>query len=272
MKKFIMLLNEELKRGAKFYLIALVGLVVLEFISVVYEIKSYQSNVEEYMRVDRISQMEAVRLAGGPFNFGNATSYFQYIIAIAMMLILLLAFQIWYRDWFGESKYIYRLLMLPGKRTAILMSKLTAVILTIASFIGIQWIVLLLSGSLFKWLMPEDLMESKRVFGENRFISMFYTFNIADTFIILLVSTLVVSFVFLIILIERSYRKRLAILHVVMDVVLLIVPLVGLVYFFENTHFLYPDQITTFVIGYFLLYFVYVYWKSIRLLNHKISI
>lgn len=272
MKKFIMLLNEELRRGARFYLLALIILVGLELVSVVYQILSYQSEVEEYMRVDRISEQEAIRLAGGPFGFGDATAYFQYIIAIAIMLTLLLAFQIWYRDWFGESKYIYRLLMLPGKRITILLSKLSAVVLTVASFMGVQWIVILLSGSLFRWMTPDDLMESKQLFGENRVLNMFYTFNIVDTLIILFVATLVVSFISLIVLVERSYRKRIAFLQIAMDVALLTVPLTGLVYFFETTHLLYPDQITTFVIGYPLLYFVYVYWKSIRLLNHKISI
>lgn len=272
MKKFIMLLNEELRRGARFYLLALIVLVGVELVSVVYQILSYQSEVEQYMRVDRISQLEAIRLAGGPFGFGDATAYFQYIIAIAMMLTVLLAFQIWYRDWFGESKYIYRLLMLPGKRIMIFLSKLTAVMLTVASFIGVQWVVILVSGFLFRWMTPDDLMESNQLFGENRVLSMFYTFNIIDTLIILLVAALVISFVFLVVLTERSYRKRVAMLHVVLDAALLIIPLVGLVFFFEATHLLDPNQITTFVIGYPLLYFVYVYWKSIRLLNHKISI
>lgn len=272
MKKFIMLLNEELKRGARFYLLALIVLVGLELVSVVYQILSFQSEVEQYMKVERVSQLEAIRLAGGLFGFGDATAYFQYIIAIAMMLTFLLAFQIWYRDWFGESKYIYRLLMLPGRRFTILLSKLTAVMLTVASFIGVQWVVILVSGFLFRSMTPDDLMESKQLFGENRILSMFYTFNIVDTLIILLVTALVVSFVFLVVLIERSYRKRIAILQVMLDAALLIIPLVGLVYFFETTHLLHPNQITTFVIGYPLLYFVYVYWKSIRLLNHKISI
>jgi len=272
MKKFIMLLNEELKRGSRFYLLALVVLVGLELVSVVYQILSYQSEVEQYMKVDRVSQLEAIRLAGGPFGFGDATAYFQYIIVIAIMLTVLLAFQIWYRDWFGESKYVYRLLMLPGKRIIILLSKLTAVMLTVTSFIGVQWIVLLVSGFLFRWMTPDDLMESKQLFGENRVLSMFYTFNIVDTLIIILIASLVVSFVFLVVLIERSYRKRVAFLYVMLDAALLIIPLAGLVYFFETTHLLGPNQISTFVIGYTLLYFVYVYWKSIRLLNYKISI
>lgn len=272
MKKFFMLSNEEIKRSFKLYLSILTILVIVELTSVVYQILHYQSKLEDLMKKERLTEMEAVDQLNGPLTFGDATNYFKYMIAIGIMFTILYAFQIWYRDWYGESKYIYRLLMLPGKRITILLSKLTTVLVFVCGFMGIQWITILLSRRLYEWLLPEHLQAASKIIGESAALNMLYTFNVIDTFVILALALFVITMVFLFVLTERSYQKGKALLTIAKDVALLIVPFIALRYLFDLTSMLLPNQQVFVYLSFILIYFAYISWKCVRLLNHKVSI
>lgn len=272
MKKFLMLSNEEIKRSLKLYLTILMTLVIIEITSVVYQILHYQSKIEDLMQKERLTEMQAVEQLNGPLTFGDATNYFKYMITLGIMFTILYAFQIWYRDWYGESKYIYRLLMLPGKRLAILLSKLSTVLMFVCSFLGIQWVTILFSRRLYEWLLPENLQVASKITGEATAINMLYTFNIIDTFVIIALSLFVITLIFLVVLTERSYRRGRAMLKIIQDIALLIVPLIALQYLFDMTRILIPNHQVFVYLIYIGSYFVYISWKCICLLSYKISI
>ena len=96
---------------------------------------------------------------------------------IGIVLVILYAIQIWYRDWFGESKYIYRLLLLPGSRAKIFFAKFTSLALVIISFIGLQWAVIQLSYVIFKWLIKDDYRASSSL-GLSETLNQLYTMNL----------------------------------------------------------------------------------------------
>ncbi|MFP7279122.1 hypothetical protein SFC11_07150 [Exiguobacterium indicum] len=272
MKKFLMLSNEEIKRSFKLYVTILMTLVIFEIASVVYQILHFQSKIEDLMRKERLTEMQAVEQLNGPLTFGDATNYFKYMITLGIMFTILYAFQIWYRDWYGESKYIYRLLMLPGKRITILFSKLTTVLIFVCGFLGIQWVIILLSHPLYEWLLPDHLQVASKITGESATINMLYTFNVIDTFVILALALFIITMIFLFVLTERSYRKGKALLTIAGDAALLIVPFIVLRYLFDATSILVPNQQVFVYLSFILIYFAYVSWKCIQLLNHKVSI
>ena len=156
MKKYLMLTNEEIKRSSKLYLIVVGALIVLELLSVVVKTMLYERSIETFMRMNQASELEAVN-SYGTFSFAAATSIFDYIMMIGVAYILVLALQIWYREWIGESKHIYRLLLLPGSRVSIYFAKLTTVLLVTVSLIGLQWLTVVASYGLFDWLSPQHL-------------------------------------------------------------------------------------------------------------------
>lgn len=207
MKRWLLLTNEELKRSTKLLVLLISGLIVAEIASLLYQIYDYQSTIEKTMRIEQISEMDAIARAGGALTFAQATDFYDSIIVLAMGMIILFAFWIWYRDWIGETKYIYRLLLLPGSRRAIFGSKMTALLLVVTSLIGIQWGLLLLSRNLYLWLLPDAQQITASINEYSIYMKLFYTMYPSDILFILLMTFIVISFVFMTVLLERSFRK-----------------------------------------------------------------
>lgn len=189
-----------------------------------------------------------------------------------MAIVVIYAIQIWYRDWLGETKYIYRLLMLPGSRASIFFSKLTTVFLIIVSFIGIQWCVLQSGFYLFNWLIQPEYQNQIDLSPVENVMSEFYTTNLIDMGIILAISLFIVSYIFLLILIERSFRKGKAIIRIGIEIFVPVALTIGILAFLDETHILLETEELILTIAISLLYFMYIIWKSLRLLQQKVTV
>ncbi|WP_426273003.1 hypothetical protein [Exiguobacterium sp. R-17] len=272
MKRWLLLTNEELKRSTKLLVLLISGLIVAEIASLLYQIYDYQSTIEKTMRIEQISEMDAIARAGGALTFAQATDFYDSIIVLAMGMIILFAFWIWYRDWIGETKYIYRLLLLPGSRRAIFGSKMTALLLVVTSLIGIQWGLLLLSRNLYLWLLPEPQQVPASIDEYTRFLSAFYTMYPSDVLFILLLAFVVISFVFLTVLLERSLGRGKAMLQIGLYAVILIGGwfVIGLLsavfpYDFGQLH-------VQLYFGYVVLLTLYISYKNLRLVQTRLSV
>ena len=155
MKQYLMLTNEELKRSWKMIVSVVLAMASIEILIIVGRVIYHERQVKEYMSYAKLSESDAIETIG-KLSFEQASSYFSYIILFGVALVLLYAVQIWYRDWLGESKYIYRLLLLPGSRAKIFFAKWTSLALVIISFIGLQWAVIQFSYVVFNWLIKDD--------------------------------------------------------------------------------------------------------------------
>ncbi len=271
MKQYIQLTNEEIKRSFKLYMIVVLAMVAIELVSVVAQVMYHARKVENFMEFNRVSVTEALKQID-TLGYSEASSFFSYVTLIGMAIVVIYAIQIWYRDWLGETKYIYRLLMLPGNRASIFFSKLTTVFLIIVSFIGIQWCVLRSGFYLFDWLIQPEYQNQSDLSPVRNVMNDFYTMNLIDLGIILAISLFIVSFIFLLILIERSFRKGKAIIRIGIEIFVPVALTIGILAFLDETHILLETEELILTIGISLLYFMYVIWKSLRLLQQKVTV
>lgn len=271
MKQYIQLTNEEIKRSFKLYVIVVLVMAAIELVSVVAQVMYHERKVENFMELNRVSVAEALKQID-TLGYSEASSFFSYMTLIGMAIVVIYAIQIWYRDWLGETKYIYRLLMLPGSRASIFFSKLTTVFLIIVSFIGIQWCVMQLGFYLFGWLIQPEYQNQIDLSPVQNVMSEFYTTNLIDMGIILAISLFIVSFIFLLILIERSFRKGKAVVKIGLEIFIAILIAYITVLFLDETRILLETEELILTIGISLLYFMYIIWKSLRLLQQKVTV
>ncbi len=271
MKQYIQLTNEEIKRSFKLYVIVVLVMAAIELVSVVAQVMYHEWKVENFMELNRVSVADALKQID-TLGYSEASSFFSYMTLIGMAIVVIYAIQIWYRDWLGETKYIYRLLMLPGNRASIFFSKLTAVFLIIVSFIGIQWCVLQSGFYLFDWLIQPEYQNQSDLSPVQNVMSEFYTTNLIDMGIILAISLFIVSFIFLLILIERSFRKGKAIIRIGIEIFVPVALTIGILAFLDETRYLLETEAIFLLICLGLCYFVYIIWKSLRLLQRKITV
>lgn len=273
MKKYLMLTNEEIKRSSKLYLIVVGALIVLELLSVVVKTMLYERSIETFMRMNQASELEAVN-SYGTFSFAAATSIFDYIMMIGVAYIVVLALQIWYREWIGESKHIYRLLLLPGSRVSIYFAKLTTVLLVTVSLIGLQWLTVVASYGLFDWLLPESHKFPTGLISDGGLLQIFYSMNIEDVFILLMMSCAVINLLFFIVLIERTFRKTRAMIQLIAEAMILILPFGLVMYITEGplSGLLLRIEYVTLYLVLLSIGFFYVGFRSIRLVQNKLSV
>ena len=269
MKQYLMLTNEELKRSWKMIVSVILAMASIEISIIVGRVIYHERQVQEYMSYAKVSESEAIRTIE-KLSFEQASSYFSYIILIGIALVLLYAVQIWYRDWLGESKYIYRLLLLPGSRAKIFFAKWTALALVIISFIGLQWAVIQLSYVIFNWMIKDDYRTAS--LGLSQTLKQLYTMNLVDVLVIVTLALFIVSFLFMLVLLERSYRKAKGLLFIVLEVIAIVVIMMGGMYVIETLDIFLSQEISAIMIAIFVLYFIYTIWKSLRLLKWKISV
>jgi len=272
MKRLLLLTNEELKRSTKLLVLLISGLIVAEIASLLYQIYDYQHSVEATMRIEQISELDAIEQGGGPLLFAQATNFYDSIIVLAMGMIVLFAFWIWYRDWMGETKYIYRLLLLPGSRRAIVASKMTTLLLVVASLIGIQWVLLLLSRTLYLWLLPDAQQVTASINEYSFYMKLFYTMYPSDILFILLMTFIVISFVFMTVLLERSFRKSKAFLLVGLTGIALIAGWIVIGVTLSAISNDLSQLHMQFYLGYVVLLTLYVSYKNLRLVQTRLSV
>ncbi|WP_075642104.1 hypothetical protein [Exiguobacterium indicum] len=271
MKQYIQLTNEEIKRSFKIYVIFVLVMAAIELVSVVVNVKLHERRVEDYLKSDVVTLYEALNEVG-KISFVDTTTFYSYATMVGMALVLIYTVQIWYRDWIGETKYIYRLLMLPGNRISIFFSKWTTLLLIIMSFLGIQWCLIQIGNLLFNWSVRVDYLDkdSHRTLGST--LGEIFSLNLTNLFVILAVSMLIVSFIFLLVLIERSHRKWTGLLRMGVEIFFMIIFTVAGLYFLEQTKLLLNPEKLLVLTGLFVIYFAYVIWRSLRLLKWKITV
>jgi len=265
-----MLTNEELKRSWKMIISIILAMASIEILTVVGRVIYHERQVQEYMGYAKVTESEALR-SFGKLSFEQASSYFSYVIMIGIVLVILYAIQIWYRDWFGESKYIYRLLLLPGGRAKIFFAKFTSLALVIVSFIGLQWSVIQLSYVIFEWLIKDSYRESSSL-GLSETLNQLYTMNLIDLLVFIILALFIVSLLFMFVLIERSYRKEKALFMMFLEFFAGVLIIIGASYVVDETNWLLEQEKVSILLLVFVFYFIYTIWKSLRLLKWKITV
>jgi len=137
MKNYLQLVNFEINRFFKLYLI-LIGLTIVSQLSGAMIVsKIYMKNAKQMMAKRQFSMNQYIE-EYGTFSFGQFTysEWFLLPIFFCIAILIIYVFFIWYRDWFGKNTFIYRLLMLPLERITIYFAKLTTIMLLVLGLIA----------------------------------------------------------------------------------------------------------------------------------------
>ncbi|MCW6676063.1 hypothetical protein NHG35_01075 [Aerococcaceae bacterium NML180378] len=131
MKKFKQLVIHEMNRAKKFYLSLITGVFGWELIFIIWQTIRY---LEQRRNPDLYGNVPEI-------HFGYFVSYhmmFAMVIGAAITAMLLYAFYTWVREWRFQGSFIYRLLLLPGKRVSIAYAKLASLMLMIFGLLAVQ--------------------------------------------------------------------------------------------------------------------------------------
>ena len=278
MKNFMKLTNFEVNRFSKIYFALLAITLVLQFVGVFMGIHKYESNYNEVMRVDNLTDATYIEQYGA-MNFNHQVTFsywFAGSIALCAVALIFYIFLIWYRDWFGKNTFIYRLLMLPASRLTIFTSKAAAIFLMVLGLIAFQLILLPFENALFNRLAMENLMGVKMTLPMIVTSDEFLAFVIPTTFPQFLISygigLMAMLVLFCGIMFERSYRWKGIILAVLYCIVAGLVFLSPILITTNETFYLYPGEIfaSLIIIGFIVAGFSL--WLGTWLLKNRVTV
>jgi len=233
-------------------------------------------------RDDYFEQYGKANEAFGPISFARAISITQFWFGVSLLICIavlsLYVFLIWYRDWYGRSSFIYRLLMLPTARRHVYLAKLTAILIFVFGLVSFQLILLPVEKTIFHLIVPADTVEpsymSEAIAAHRIFDTLLIPRNFDQFLFSYGLGTAVVLVIFTVILIERSYRllgKLYALLYAAGCTIAFIFPLYALGYD-HPTSYLYQEEIVGIQFLICVLIVVGSVWLALRLLKKKITV
>lgn len=233
-------------------------------------------------RDDYFEQYGKANEAFGPISFARAISITQFWFGVSLLICIavlsLYVFLIWYRDWFGRSSFIYRLLMLPTARRHVYLAKLTAILIFVFGLVSFQLILLPIEKTIFHLIVPADTIEpsymSEAIAAHRIFDTLLIPRNFDQFLFSYGLGIAAVLVIFTAILIERSYRligTLYALLYAAGCTFAFFFPLYALGYD-HPTSYLYQEEIVGIQFLICVLIVVGSVWLALRLLKKKINV
>lgn len=277
MKHYLQLVNFEINRFMKLYLLLAIFVGVVQTATVIFEASSYMQIVKS--RVSRGMTPEQFINENWRFSLAEVvyTNGFMFPIIIAIAGLVFYMFFIWYRDWYARNPFVYRLLTLPTDRMNVYFAKLTTIMLTVFGMLAFQIIMLGFYRQLVEWIVPV-------VYRENLSIGMIVNSSIYlrmlipnsfPEFITIYINGLVVVIVaFTIVLMERSYKWIGLVLGIVYAAVALILYALPIIiqYAIYNNSYLYYAELYWLEMGILALIVVVSLVISNYLIKRKVTV
>lgn len=218
MRKFIYLVNTELNRVLKFFIPALLIYIALQIIEISIKISGVMRNIRENTYGakeigESVSYEEAIKGVGKVYNVhsfldSNSIIIIGFMLIISMIVVY--SIFIWYREWFGSNKTIYTLLMLPMERMKIYYAKLLSIVLLIGTALGTLILSFFINYSIMLWRLPKELIEEagfSKLF-QNYILSTIVPVDYRDFLLYIVIGLGLLTGIFLMVLLERSYRFK----------------------------------------------------------------
>lgn len=273
MKNYLKLVNFEVNRFFKLYLI-LIGLTILsQLIGAVVISKDYLNNVERNSIENLMPAAEVVQNYGlSPYNPYFNSAFFILPIVLCIASLMIYVFFIWYRDWFSKNTFIYRLLMLPTERINLYFSKLTTIMLFVLGLIALQVILVFVELQVIEAIVPAGLRNDiawQSVFLELGVLFHLYPPTGTEFILIYAIGLIFVAVIFTAIIIERCYRLKgivLAIAYCIISFFVFIGPL------FLDSGYFYPIEIFFMMVATAAIVLGSAIFIAHRLLKYKIRV
>lgn len=144
-----------------------------------------------------------------------ANESFFYLLPFygAITSVCLYAIFIWYREWVGKHSFIYRLLLLPINRMALLFSKITAIIFMLITVYAMQLALIPLHDKILQIRFPAPMVDEASTFFFINLFTPIWPIGYYDVHLLVIVKGFVSFSLFLftmmtMILFERSFRIK----------------------------------------------------------------
>ncbi|WP_087974437.1 hypothetical protein [Oceanobacillus rekensis] len=277
MRSYFKLVNFELGRFMKIYLV-LIGITIISQIAgVIVKSRGYLSEANQAIIVNSMPKEQFLEQFG-QMSMGTFTQsiWFMGPIALCIAALIFYCFFIWYRDWFGKNTFIYRLLMLPTARLHVFLAKVTTIFLLVIGLVSIQLILLPIESMILKFIVPIDLRADlgiMEIISNSRYLFVL----VPDSFIQFIINYgigfMVVFIIFTAILFERSFRLKgilLGIVYSVLSIIVFIFPLLLEIFFGVN--YLYPTELFVTEVILAIIVICAAIWTSNYLINKKVTV
>src|SRR5690625_1181004 len=212
MKNFFNLLNFEMNRFMKLYIVLLITVAVIQIVGTVITARSYIMQANNAVLNGGMTQHEFIKMYS---TFGMIdiihSLWFVGTIAIGVAALLFYVFFIWYRDWFARNTFIYRLLMLPTSRMNIFFTKAMTIMLTVLGLVAFQLILLNIESMIVKWIVPKVYRDDIKIVdlvAGSEYLSIILPQGLMEFLIAYGLGLALVVVIFTTILFERSFRLK----------------------------------------------------------------
>lgn len=165
--------------------------------------------------------------------FYDLSSNFLFYLSFALILIATMAFYIWFKEWFGRKKTIMTLMTLPISRLKIILSKLLAVITYGFIVLGGVFTTLFIEDVILKYVIKIDVNMMEFIVKNN--FPYEFPLNFKNIFLIISLSITAISFIFLLIMINRSSL----ILGTIIDIALIVLAFILGIIFLVLSNFIF---------------------------------
>ncbi|RDY24286.1 hypothetical protein CHF27_004170 [Romboutsia maritimum] len=270
MNKIMTLFEFEFKRIYKLYLVLIgvlfagnLGVVAIKLhehilhMNEVYNLPMEISVLKNPTGIERIIGC----VKGNIYHLGNI------VLGISVLICLLYAGIIWYRDYILKSKTIYTLFMLPQKRFNIYLAKLLTVVMMIYGLIVSQflfWFIDLNIVKIFTGINSPGFTNIINDMIEGISLNIVSPYIIDFLMIDVIGVILAVIVIFTAVLIERSYKK----IGIVLGGLYIVASI--FIYFsliFKNAN--YSDKLFVVHVSYYIVLFITSLFISNKLINEK---
>ncbi|MFJ7661604.1 hypothetical protein ACIQXW_04305 [Lysinibacillus sp. NPDC097162] len=275
MKSYLKLVNFEINRFFKLYLIIIVLTIVSQLIGTIIVSKGKMNDINQVIYENQLSMSQYID-EYGTFSFQRIvySELFVMPIFFCIAMLMIYVFFIWYRDWFGKNTFIYRLFMLPTERITVYFSKLSAIMLFVLGLISLQIILIPIEMFIFNSIVPADFRTSYPLFD---FYSVeiwrwLYPSSVIEFILMYGMGLILVVIIFTAILFERSYGLKgifAAIVYGVLSFGVLFSPIIiaRIV-----TGYFYPLEILLMELVTSIIVLGSAFWIANHLLKYKIRV
>ena len=274
MGNYIKLVNFEIQRFWKFLMTLVVFVVVVQIIGAFVDTSSFLNQAQRTMQQEKIAESQYV------FNY-NVYSLYHFLnsglflisVMFTIAVLIIYVFFIWYRDWFGKSSFIYRLLMLPTERRHIYFAKLTTILLFVFVLLGLQVLLIEVAELIIKSILPAELYAEQGVIFTYSYdvLAILFPQSMLGFLLSYGIGTALVATLFTAILLERSFHLKgiiLAGIYITLSQAFLFTPIL----LDMNTNYFYMSEILSMFVVTALIIFVVAVFLANYLLKRKINV
>ncbi|MCM3746292.1 hypothetical protein M3223_02885 [Paenibacillus pasadenensis] len=277
MKTYLKLVHMEIYRF-RFILLGLMALTaVVQLLGMQMSLTKSLNDVYRRMSAEGISLSEYAA-SYSKLSFGSIHSFNENLMTFPIMtcivVLSLYIFFIWYREWFGKSSFVYRLLMLPHPRFTLYLSKFTAIMIFVFSLVALQVVLIALQMAMYRIRIPIELREYNtliQTIGMWKAV-IFVPVRLQEFFLVYGIGTVFVLMLFTTVLLERCYRFKglIAGLTYTVGTVILIVWIMMMAE--RGGYFFYPSEFLIASIVFMLFNAALSLWLGRWLLRKKVTV